>query len=87
MHELVFGPQFLHSAKNLNKNIKLKLKRSLDVLSESPFRPKLHTKPLTGKLSDCHSFRVGRDYRVIFRFISDDMIFLIDVGHRKDIYR
>lgn len=87
MYQIVFGNRFLRSAKELDNQLKPKLKKSLDVLLAEPFSPSLHTKPLTGKLSDFYSFRLGRDYRVIFKFISDNIIYLVDVGHRKDIYK
>jgi addiction module RelE/StbE family toxin len=87
MHRLYFGRSFLGSAKKLEGRLKPKLKASLDILAKDPFNPKLHTKPLTGKLADYYSYRLGRDYRVVFRFISINAIHLIRVGHRKDIYR
>ena len=87
MRQVVFGNKFLRSAKKLDKKLKPKLKSSLDVLLENSFHPTLRTKPLTGKLSDYYSFRIGRDHRVIFQFLSDELMYLIDIGHRKDIYR
>ncbi len=87
MYKLVFGSQFLKFAEKLNKQLKPKLKSSLDILAESPFHPTLHTKSLSGKLSGHHSFRLGRDCRVIFELVSDDTIYLLRVGDRKDIYR
>ncbi len=87
MYQLIFGKNFLNSAKKLDDNLKAKLKSSLDFLTLNPFHPTLHTKPLTGKLSNLHSLRLSRDYRVIFKITSPKEIFLIEVGHRKDIYR
>ncbi len=87
MYQIVFGNKFLKSAEKLDKQLKSKLKASLDILSENPFNPTLHTKSLSGKLSGYHSFRLGRDYRVIFEFVSSDEIYLLKVGCRKDIYR
>lgn len=87
MHELVFGGRFLKSAERLDKKIKPKLKSALDVLVKNPFDLRLQTKSLSGKLSGQYSFRIGRDYRVIFRIASDNTIFLLNVGNRKDIYR
>jgi len=87
MYKLVFGGHFLRSAEKLGGKLKPKLKSSLDTLSENPFHPALHTKSLSGKLSGYHSFRLSRNYRVIFKFISDHTIYLLRVGDRKDIYR
>jgi len=87
MYQLVFGRKFLRLAEKLDKKLKLKLKASLDVLSVNPFSPILHTKPLTGKLSGCYSFRLGGNHRTIFKFVPENVILLIDVDDRKDIYR
>jgi len=64
-----------------------KLASLLELLRENPFHSQLHTKHLSGKLSGVYSFRITRDWRVIFRFFSLQEIQLIDIGHRKDIYR
>lgn len=87
MYKLVFGGQFLQSAKRLAREMKPRLKVSLDILFENPFHPTLRTKSLSGKLAGYHSFRVGREYRVIFKFISDNVIYLLRMGNRRDIYK
>ncbi|OHA71285.1 MAG: hypothetical protein A3F15_01540 [Candidatus Wildermuthbacteria bacterium RIFCSPHIGHO2_12_FULL_40_12] len=87
MYQLVFGKSFLRTAERLDNKLKPKLKSSLDILLKNPFYPTLHTKHLTGKFSGYHSFRLGRDYRVIFKFVANEEIRLLDVGHRKDIYK
>ena len=85
MYRLVFGNKFLHSAKKLDENLKFKLRSSLDILLKNPFHSTLHTKPLMGKLSHYYSLRIGRNYRVIFKLVSADIIYLIDIVDRKDI--
>lgn len=87
MRQLVFGRKFLGSAEKLENKLKPKLKTSLDILLKNPFNPRLRIKSLSGKLSDLYSFRLSKDYRVIFKILSDEEIILINVGHRKDIYR
>ncbi len=54
---------------------------------ENPYHTQLHTKSLSGELAGIYSFRITRDLRVLFKFLSSDKIILIDVGDRKDIYR
>ncbi len=87
MHQVILSSQFLKSAEKLDNDVKPKLKLSLDVLSKNPFDARLQTKSLSGKLSEQYSFRLGKDYRVVFKFTSDRAIFLLKVGNRKDIYR
>ena len=49
--------------------------------------PRMHGKALQGNLSDKWRYRVG-DYRILAK-IEDDtvVIIVVEVGHRKDIYK
>ena len=87
MIKVFFTERFLKSTSSLPKHIQEKLVVLLSLLEENPFHTKLHTKPLAGKLSGFYSFRITRDWRVIFQFIATDSLQLMDVGNRKDIYR
>lgn len=85
--ELQYTKQFLKSARKLPHSQQQKLANLLDLLQEKPFTALLHTKPLTGELTGFYSFRITREWRVIFQFLSPTTIALIEVAHRKDIYR
>lgn len=85
--EIIYSNDFIKAARLVPKPIKKKLAILLEALKRNPFHPKLHTKPLVGKLKDFYSFRITRDWRAIFKFINSQVIFLIDIAHRKDIYK
>ena len=85
--KIVYSKEFVKSAKKIPKNIKKKFVNLLEILEENPFHPQLHTKPLAGNLRGYFSFRITREWRVIFCFLQGDTIFLIDVAHRKNIYK
>ena len=87
MYTIVFSKRFVALSRKLSQKLKLKLKENFDLLSRNPFHPSLHTKPLTGKLAGFYSFRLGRDYRVIFHFIDNDTIMLIRVMPRGKVYK
>lgn len=87
MIKIVYTNHFLKSSKNLPLAIQNKLATKLEILQKNPFYPLLHTKPLTGSLSGFYSFRITRDWRVIFYFLDPKTIKLTEVAHRKDIYR
>jgi len=87
MLTLVYTNSFLKSARKLPKSQQNKLSQLLEVFQENPFQPKLHTKTLTGPLTGFYSFRITRNWRVIFQFLTPDKIKLIEIGHRKDIYK
>ena len=87
MVAIYYGKNFLKSAKNLQQPQQEKLAKLLENLAKNPYERKLHTKHLTGKLSGLYSFRITRDYRVIFQFLSPNEIQLVEIAHRKDIYK
>jgi len=87
MVQLIYSRHFLKSVKKLPIPIQEKLATKLELLQRNPFHPILHTKPLTGRLFGFYSFRITRDWRVILQFLAPEVIQLIEVGHRKDIYR
>ena len=84
---LVYSNRFLKSARKLPKQQQKKLVNLLEIIQGNPFHSQLHTKSLTGQLSGLYSFRITRDWRVIFRFLSPDKIQLLNLNHRKDIYK
>jgi mRNA interferase RelE/StbE len=57
--------------------------KTLDDLERDPFQGK----PLTGELKGRYSYRVG-SYRIVYLIRRHELLVLvIDVGHRRDIYR
>ena len=86
MIEIVYSNLFLKQAKHLPLKVRVKLARNLTLIQENPFHPLLHAKPLSGELAGLYSFRITRDWRVIFQFLAADRIKLVLVGNRKDIY-
>jgi len=87
MSQIVYSKGFLKSVKAIPKECQRKLSKLLEIFQEQPFHSLLHTKHLSGELSGFLSFRITRDWRVIFRFESPEVIKLIRVANRKDIYR
>lgn len=84
---VVYSKQFLKSAKKLPKSQQEKLAQLIKYLPENPYHPLLHTKHLSGNLVGLLSFRITREWRVIFLFSDLETIHLLRVEHRKDVYR
>lgn len=87
MIKLKYGNNFLKSSGKLPLSTQNKLAGMLTILQENPFHTALHTKKLSNPLFGFYSFRITRDWRVIFQFLDAESIKLLRVGHRKDIYR
>ena len=82
-----YSDNFLKYARKLDDKQQVELSRLVVLLKENPFHSKLHVKSLSGDFSGLYSFRVRRDWRALFKILSADEIILVEVGHRKDIYR
>jgi addiction module RelE/StbE family toxin len=86
MISIVYAGSFLRSCKKLPESQQDKLSKLLEIPQNNPFHPKLHTKSLAGPLAGFYSFRITRDWRVIFQFLDPERIKLAGTGHRRDIY-
>ena len=86
----MYKVEFSHlAAKELGKIFRVDKKlyarfiSAIESLGIDPFQGKR----LKGKLSGDYSLRVG-DYRVVYTVYKDRLIvYIIDLGHRKDIYK
>jgi len=87
MITIKFDKRFLKEFKKLSSEIQQKLIYLEDVFKVNPFEKNLQTKRLQGKLKNFYSFRITREYRVIFQFISFNEVVFLAVKHRKDIYK
>jgi len=82
MYEIEFSITAEKQFKNLEKSIQIRI---LSVLERIRIRPYPHVKKLVG--SPFFRLRVG-EYRVILDIKNDKLIvFVIEVGHRKNIYK
>ncbi len=81
-----FKPSALRDLKKLPKNIRKRILDKLDfyMKKDNPF---IFAKPIKDKTLGDYRFRIG-DYRVIFDYDSkQNIIIILKIGHRKDIYR
>lgn len=86
MFKIVLGSKFIVHFKKLPISIKKKTDSLVGFLAIDYRDSRLHTKKLHGS-NNFYSFRVNRDYRVIFQFLDNQTIHLLNISHRKDIYK
>lgn len=82
-----YSREFEKQASKLEPRLQKKLATQLGLLAENHYDPRLHTKSLSEPFIGILSFRITRDWRVTFHLASSDTICLLEVKHRKDIYR
>ena len=86
-NEVVYGSGFFKDADGLPKEAKRKLADLIEIIADNAFDHRLHTKPLGPPLKDKYSFRITRDWRVGFKFLSQGRIQLLVADHRDKIYK
>ncbi|MBI2600505.1 type II toxin-antitoxin system RelE/ParE family toxin [Candidatus Daviesbacteria bacterium] len=72
----------------LPKNIQIRIIHKLEFFVQSS-DPLLYAEPLTNLKIGTYRFRIG-NYRVVFDMVEEaeaNIIMILDIGHRKDIYR
>ena len=67
----------------LDKTVKERIKTSIE--RKLGVDPVLYGIPLRNELRKLRKVRVG-DYRILF-LLSDSIVFILAIGHRKDIYK
>jgi mRNA interferase RelE/StbE len=86
MHKIDFSNvagSELKKVYNIEKKLYFRLISAIESLRADPFQGK----KLKGRLKGDYSLRVG-DYRIIYTIHKDRLIvYIIDLGHRKEIYR
>ena len=60
--------------------------RKMELFLASPFSPQLRTHKLSGNLEGQWAFSVDDDCRVVFEFIGEDKVLLIDIGSHDEVY-
>ncbi|MBI2057439.1 MAG: type II toxin-antitoxin system RelE/ParE family toxin [Candidatus Yanofskybacteria bacterium] len=75
---------FEKELKKLPSEIKSLFKKQKTTLEDNWLDPRLHTKKIK-EIPGVYSFRITRQYRVLFYFSKNNAIFF-SIGHRKDIY-
>lgn len=89
MIELVWDEAFIRTVKKWQKKhpeLMDRFKERLYLFSEQPFHPSLKTHSLSGSLKNYSAFSITYEYRLVFRFISDNKALLVDIGTHDDVY-
>ena len=86
MYKVEFSESAIKQLKKLDKQTSRIIKNWVIKNLVDCDDPRVHGKPLKGKLAGIWRYRVG-DYRILAEIQDNRLVLiLIDVGHRKDIY-
>lgn len=84
--KLIETGAFRRSFEKLPTQVKLTAKKQFGLFFQNMAHPSLHTEKLEPKEKNIWSFRINRNYRIIFMILPDQTILLLNVGPH-DIYK
>lgn len=80
-----FSSSFLKTYRKLSKEVVDQFEAKENIFFTNPFHPSLKTHKLSGSMKDYYAFSVNYKYRVVFKFLTKDIIVFISIG-THDIY-
>jgi len=63
-----------------------RFQQKLSLFCNEPFHPSLKTHNLSGSLAGYWAISITYEYRLIFKFISDKKVLLIDLRTHDEVY-
>lgn len=87
MFEIIVTHEFIKQFQALPIVIKKKAVKQEKLFRQNPFYSSLRTEKLEPKGKQYWSFRIDKEYRVIFKFIGFNKVIFATVGHHHWIYK
>lgn len=75
-----YSTHFERAMRKLSPNLYHDFAQREKIFRKDCVDPRLKTHKLKGKYSEYWSFSVTYQHRIIFQFLTDDMVYFIDVG-------
>ena len=87
MYRVVLTDRAMKTLKKLDKNTARMIMGWIRKNLEGCTDPRTHGKPLVGNHAGEWRYRVG-DYRLLAEIVDDEIvIYIVNIGHRRDVYR
>ena len=80
MSKILRSSHFERAFVKLPESLIREVARREAIFRKNPFDPLLKTHKLKGEHRDLWSFSIAYRYRIVFRFLDDNMAYFIDVG-------
>lgn len=87
MIEIFVTEEFEMQYKKLTSAVRKKAEKQEKLFKENPFYPSLHTEKLEPKSYEVWSFRIDKNYRILFRFIGVNKALFLTLGPHSWIYK
>lgn len=78
--EIQYKPSFVKRFKKLEFSLQEEAYEKIELFKNTDNHQQLKVHKLKGKLKDFYSFSVNYKYRIVFRFIAEDLVDFLDIG-------
>ena len=85
--EIRFTPEFEKRYRKLPLSVKIKAEKQIVFFEENPLHPSLNVEKLNPKSKEFWSLRVDKKYRIVFKFLKEDLVIFYNVGEHDWIYK
>lgn len=86
-YSVSYSKQAQKQIKKLDNYTRIMIIRWIEKNLVGSINPRENGKALKGKLGDYWRYRVG-DYRIISKIEDDELIiFVVEIGHRREVYK
>jgi proteic killer suppression protein len=89
MIELSWDDSFTRILKKWRKKhpeLVARFQQKLELFKNEPFHPSLKNHRLTGNLAGAWAISINYEQRLVFKFLSDTKVLLIDLGTHDEVY-
>jgi mRNA-degrading endonuclease YafQ of YafQ-DinJ toxin-antitoxin module len=89
MIQVIESPGYKRAYKKLilgNAQLREKYLQKLLTFVKNPHDQSLHTHKLNGRLKLSWSFSITHEIRIVFRFVSEELVLLEDIGTHDEVY-
>ena len=85
--DIIATDEFERQYRQLPVQVRRKAKKQEKFFRNDPFHPSLRTEKLEPKSKELWSFRVDRQYRILFRFLDNSTAYFLTIGTHDWIYK
>ena len=87
MIEIFIAEEFEKHYQKLPLSIQKKAEKKEQIFRQNPFYPSLRTEKLEPRHKETWSFRIDREYRILFRYLGPNKVIFLICGHHNWIYK
>ncbi len=84
--EFFYSSLFKKQFKKIPPNLQRHIGERLVLFAEDEFQPQLNNHPLQGKYKDYRSINITGDWRLLYKRVSNEAVYIALIGTHSELY-